>query len=317
MEAIKHIVYQLDEEKKDTKILTKINAQMKNALPLIQHDFLLNIISAYNYDNKELDERFSYLDIPMAASFPVMLLIARKDTSDGIDKNTADSNIYMIREVLTAYLCNYVNITSLVNKSYEATCFIQPQNIEKSKENNHTPWNETYIFVTGTLERVQSICRELCGITVSFALSSKPASWRNIHDTYTSLSNTLNYGFGFEKEILIDDKYLSGVSDKIKTDSEKALADTAKLQKKSVNLGVYLESNDFNAYKNCIGEMVNSMSSDYELSSSIGMEIFFMISLKLISYINIIGIRDIFSTSMDMLTNINLHESWKALGIFL
>lgn len=298
--TVKNTIDLLDREKRDKKILARINQKLINALPQIRHDFFMNLINDCNYEQEELGERFSYLDVVLSADDRVMILIARKDFENEID--IKQNPIYMIREVITENLSNHIRMASIVNKSYEIVYFMQPIKGNCSDDE----WNKMYIFILGILERIQSICKELFYTTISFALSRNAFEWKNLNTKYSKLTNALNYGFGFNKEILIDDKYLEDSLEK----SRSSISD--KLKSKVANIELYLENNDIGGFINCIDGIVGDISPTKTLDSNVGIEIFFMISSKLMSYMNISGTWETVERDLDIhkLTNISTYNSW-------
>ncbi len=290
----------LDREKRDETILQRVNQQLINALPQIRHDFFNNLINDCDYTPDDLSERFSYLDVGLDAGERVMILIARKDPDK---KNEQKQNpIYMIREVINDNFSNHIRITSVIHKPYEIIFFLQPNGGDTAED----VWNKMYIFVLGTLERIQSICRELFNTPVSFALSRNSFQWKDLRACYLRLANAMNYGFGFDKEILIDDKYLEDGFNK----SQVSVSE--KLRSRTADLDVSLENNDIGSLKECIDNMIDEISHTETLDSSVGIEIFFMISSKLMSYMNIAELWKIAEHSINIkkLTDIGTYTSW-------
>ena len=290
----------LDREKRDKAILLRVNQQLINALPQIRHDFFNHLINDCDYTPEDLGERFSYLEVGLDAKEKVMILIARKDPDQ---KNEHRQNpVYMIREVINDNFNSHMRMTSIIHKPYEIIFFLQPCGGDIEED----IWNKLYIFVQGTLERIQSICRELFNTSVSFALSRNAVPWNELRACHLRLTNALNYGFGFDKEILIDDKYLEDGFQKSR------VSVSEKLKSRTADIDEYLENNDIQSLTDCIDSIIDEISQTETLDSSVGIELFYMISAKLMSYMNIAEIwkEAEHSINIKKLTDIGTYTSW-------
>ncbi len=299
--SIQKTIKLIEDEKKDKNILDRINKQLKDAIPQIRSDFLISLINGHVAEERELGIRFEYLNLKLDAAIPVMLLIARKDVQQ---EQLTENGIYMIKEVIEDYLGSNAKIYSLVNKPNEIVCFIQPEKNEKSYSES---WDGVHSFTSGTLEIIQSVCKELFSTSISFALSKKPYMWSEAPMIYTKLTNALNYGFGFNREILINEKYL----DSQEQNEAEGLQILGQVNTKISNIEESLDTNDFESYVKTIDSIISEVSEN-EINSGIGINVFFKIASQIMSYINLYGLWDDIQNNIEIenFTDVNCHKSW-------
>ena len=303
VESLKKTIKLIEDEIKDTNIVERINKQLKDAIPQIRNDFFVNLINNRVPDEGELVKRFEYLNIELEAELPVMLLIARKDAQSE-ETQDVDRGMYMIKEVLGEYLGANAKLYSLINKPNEIVCFIQT---ESGKEDIDKSWEGIHSFVSGTLEIVQSVCKELFSASVSFAFSKKEYRWDEVPMIYTKLTNALNYGFGFNREILINERFL----DNKKQDESKEIYKLGQLNIKISALEESLETNNYDNYIRIIEGIISDVSSN-EINSGIGINVFFKISSQIMSYMNLYGLWEDVQKNINIenFINVNSYKSW-------
>ncbi len=301
LNAVQKALNIINDEKKDKNTIDRVNTNIRYLFPLIQQNIFISLLNNSYYEN--IYELFNNFNIAMEADNPVMILIGKKDNDDKDMQIDEYNHIYIIKEIVEEHLKNNVKITSVINNINELICFIQPGEIQKEQQTTET-WNNLYIFITGSLERIQSICSDMYNITISFALSRKPCTWSHVHNKYTQLINAFNFGFGFHKEIIIDELYIND-------EREIEKADKYYIDKLIRQITDNLEENNINKYTNNIRVIIQYAHS-YPTDSMVAMDIFHTVSSKLIAYINYIGIRDQIpdSISIDDLTNIRHFVSW-------
>lgn len=71
IDSVKKTINLLGDEKKDKKILNKINKQLEDAIPQIRNDFLINLINNSVLEYDDLDNRFEYLNMKLNSFYPV------------------------------------------------------------------------------------------------------------------------------------------------------------------------------------------------------------------------------------------------------
>lgn len=203
IKTVENIIQELIDENQTNELIQ--NA--KNQINIAQDLFCQKYFYALLNNDRSLKinaEEFERLFIHLKADEPVMLILGEililPKTVDFWEKNQI---MYSIKQLIVRYFAMHINSLVVPLKDDKIAVFAQPQKTQSYSEN---PFGSMSVFIKGTLEIVQSACRERLHAPVSFALAEKPCKWGEIAEKYVSLIDLLNYHVGNDMETIIDER---------------------------------------------------------------------------------------------------------------
>jgi two-component system response regulator YesN len=218
-----------------------------------------------------LYERFDAYKIPLDADRPVLLINGMVDewpqSSAGTDRELmlyAMQNIS--EELLTApHLC-------LFSVSYERRYVVV---LIQTIGNQHG----VFKYVQGMLERIQSVCKELLSLKLSFTVSSEFVDWNRLSRKYEVLRWIMNRSSALGQELLISDDSI----DSMPSQSDDQLDINQLLDKLSL-LEEELESGSQENFRRAYLEDTKSILPYLE-RSNVKVTVFYKLSAVFTSYL--------------------------------
>ncbi|MDQ6422417.1 response regulator [Paenibacillus sp. LHD-117] len=221
IEAVERAIGKLDEERDQAQIVRKAQTSMRRALPSLQKEYMLGLLQGKTASRSELERLFREMDIPLDPRLPVHVLIGRidawKEMFSAPDKALL---AYALQNVGDEYLSMGVRCHSVVFELSKIVWLVQPQarDDDGSAEAGIMDAVRAVRYTGGILETVQATCKQLLGLSVSFAFGSQPAEWENLSDRFHSVKYDLAQGHGlFHEVILIDRDQSAEVEEAAKT----------------------------------------------------------------------------------------------------
>lgn len=309
------------------KLIHTANEQMNMALELFQKDFLLHLLHEDPPANITRSQ-FEQLEISMNPDKPVLLLLGHVDNfPTDLSYSSKIQYLYSVRLMIDQYLSTRVTSVCVMDESYRFVLFLQPKDLLKISQLQTeliADYKKTISFLKGTLEVIQSVCRESLDTSISFVLSGEPCRWEHLSKKYYSLSQLLNYRIGTNIEMLLVDNELK--SDIINTSSEvpELEADIKVLELMIRQQGMeiielYLESGQKDKFFETLTEWVIPLKLMKSKNSNAAIEAYYRISLTLLSYINRCKLTEKIAFHLDQnrLMRIDKFESWEEAVAYL
>ncbi|MFV0242666.1 MAG: response regulator, partial [Lacrimispora sphenoides] len=203
IKTVERVVQELKDENQTNELIQNAKDQINLAQDLFCQKYFYALL---NNDNslKINAEEFERLFIHLKADEPVMLILGEililPKTVDFWEKNQI---MYSIKQLIVRYFAMHINSLVVPLKDEKIAVFAQPHKIQSYPDN---PYDSMSVFLKGTLEMVQSACRERLNAPVSFALAEKPCKWEEVAEKYVSLIDLLNYQVGHDMETIIDER---------------------------------------------------------------------------------------------------------------
>jgi len=203
IKTVERVVQELKDENQTNELIQNAKDQINLAQDLFCQKYFYALL---NNDNslKINAEEFERLFIHLKADEPVMLILGEililPKTVDFWEKNQI---MYSIKQLIVRYFAMHINSLVVPLKDEKIAVFAQPHKIQSYPDN---PYDSMSVFIKGTLEMVQSACRERLNAPVSFALAEKPCKWEEVAEKYVSLIDLLNYQVGHDMETIIDER---------------------------------------------------------------------------------------------------------------
>jgi len=304
--AVEKAVGDIERSFKNTELLGKVKAQIGKALPLLQREYLTNLLrgeqALYPVTQRQLDE----VEIPLQAELPVFILLGRMDN---VSKRPVQSDknrmIYAVKNVIEQYWFGKIRSAFLVYEEAYSVWLFQPVAPDLD-------WHRAGLFVRGMLENAQRACMESLQVGMSFALAKEEGGWETVSDAYYRLKQLLGYRVGTQSGIIV-------------TESE------AVAKEQDEDAGKSRGQEQIHAQLNRIGKLESCLERGqkqefFELFSEIAdyllgapsmrhipaLEVYYSLSLKLMSYMNRWGLADTPACrdGIGTLTNIERFDGW-------
>lgn len=294
--AVESAIQEIQRGIKIEDLIHHAKEQMNMALELFQKDYFLHLLqegSSISVDKSQ----FEKLSVPMSPDLPVILLLGQ------VDNITADNcywdkiqYLYSVRLLIGQYLNTHVRNVIVMDDGYRFVLFIQPKVLFTARQNQEetaASFEKAISFLKGTLEMIQTVCRESLHESISFALSGEPCRWDEVSMKYYSLCQLLNYRVGSGIEMfLVDNEFKNNILNNnsvAEITEQKAVPEGFELRLRQKNPEViesYLESGQTEKYYRTLSELMEPLKSIRSKNNNLAIEAYFRVSTILLSYIN-------------------------------
>lgn len=309
-------------EIKTEDMVHKAKEQMNMAIELFQKDYFLHLLNG-DVIVGEGDNQFEKLETPMKADWPVFLLLGCVESLPSKQSYWEKlQHLYSIRQVIGRYFAAYVNISIVMNESYQFVLLVQPKEslfTSFASVDSEPYYQKTFSFLRGTLESIQTACREKMSASISFIVGDKQSEWRNIAARYQSLVQLSSYriGSGIES-VLVDNEIKSSIinerssSELIDMSEESEYLDSLLRHKSMRTLEYSLETGQQEEYFAVLAELIDPMKKISSKNDPFAIEAYYTISLAILSYINKWKLTNkvAFHIGQNKLMRIDLFDSW-------
>ena len=199
--AVKKALEELEREIEAGALVDRARIQLHAALPLLQNEFLSELLRGDLHSKGRFQEQLNDLNIPLLNHFPVMLLVGRVDS--GLDYSSSHNMLllYAIRNIAEEYLSPSVHLQSFTYDKSKIVWLIQPKSQEDPDD-----VNRLIRIILGMVERIQQTCKDLLKIVLSFAVSGEFIEWALIPNQFESLQRMMRRSFGMGHELLLIDE---------------------------------------------------------------------------------------------------------------
>ncbi len=310
-------------------LVHKAKEQINMALDLFQKDYFIHLLRedpAISINKSQ----FEQLGIAMHPDYPLVLLVGHVDNiPSGLSYWDKIQNLYSVRLLMSKYLSAYVTSVNVMDESYRSVLFIQPNEIltvDQTRKETSAYYNKAVSFLKGTLEAIQTSCRESLNLSISFAMSGEPCKWEDVSKKYYSLNQLLNYRIGTGIEMLLIDNEIKnnilttgldyGIS-QLEADPEPL---EILLRKRNLDsIEQYLESGQSDRLFELLSGLMEPLKTIRSKNSSLAIEAYYKVALCLQTYINRWKLVDkiAFRIGQNKLMRIDMHESWAEAAQYL
>jgi two-component system response regulator YesN len=203
IKTVESAIQELNDETQTNELIQNAKDQINLAQDLFCQKYFKALL---NHDEslKINGEEFERLFLHLKADEPVMLILgeilALPKTVDFWEKNQI---MYSIKQLIARYFSIHVKSLVIPLKDETFAVFVQPHKVQGDSEGTY---GNMSVFLKGTLEMVQTACREKLNAPVNFALAEKPCEWGECADKYISLMDLLSYHIGQDMETIIDER---------------------------------------------------------------------------------------------------------------
>ena len=258
---------------------TKENLQLYEVMSQSEYlRFFLQNSNAIKESEHELVYDFKRLNIRLHPTEDVLLVLGRVKEQEEMSflKLTEDFN--EVQFIWHSYFDEKMNSTAVLDRFGDFLWFLQPEDDSDEQFSTHL-----IKYVEGTLELIQDACQESVNISLSFTLSGNPLKWLEVTNQYERLR--------LLQQVKVDEQIASIQVDHPVQKQDNELRTTVILESTIDILERHLEI----GRKEDFREVFLNIQKQ-TLSSSIPIEkvyeIYYSISLMLLSYVNKMDIED-------------------------
>ncbi len=314
--AVENTVREIEESLETRELIEKANRQINTISLLLQKDYLASLLHGEELLCSSDQSVLEQLGIGLKADSHILMLMGRIDhLPKKLSYAEKTKLFYMLQMIVGQYLSPRARYVHLTDEYQNLLWLIQPVELfQPVKAGECTPeecWGSTVVFVKGTLEMIQNVCRETLQLTVSFALDTETAPWKSLTEKYHSLKLLMNYRIGSGNEMLITEKNME------RDEGAAAIRNKNLLESLKPNrleaLEAALERGEREEFRKSFEEITEVMKKIPSMHYSPALEIYYSLSLLLMSYINRWKLDEkiAFKTGLYKLLRADEHASWE------
>ena len=301
--AVEKAISQIEKNTKSED--TQANQKLGIMIPLLQKEYLLELIRSEPTDDNERKSKFMEYGIRLNARMPVLPLIGKIDKyPSDITHNKKTKLLHTIKQFAERHFSKHVTISAVIHEQH---IFWMVQPLESGYDNHcdlqeDSQWENTLVFVKGISKIIQSSCKINLHIPFSIIIGNEPVQWNQIHDVYGSLKYMLDYHIVNGTILLLTEQDLNMMP---KVDIYDQLR---KLETLKTFLHNGLQNEFFQMYDTLVqdvGETENMCSFSY-------IELYYSWALFMLSYVNQNEMIDKIASKIDLqkLTRVDEYNSW-------
>lgn len=289
------------------ELIHNTKSQMLQALPLLQKEFLLDLLDGASYSAEEIDQQLGNLKMNLDASIPLLLLAGSIDQFHANKVSFERTQTYFqIKLIVEQLLHPYVRTCLIMYDPSTLLWIIQP-NGDGMKSGTNDDGADMQVFVKGMLDPIQAACKEVVDTSLSFVIDNRAVSWEAISERFWHLKQLLNYRIGTGMDGFLVDSGLLLDRD----------VQTFYFQLKKIKeLRGLLESGKQDQFSKGLSEVVEGFKDIENKNDNPSLELFYSISILFLSYINRWNLTEKIALKINMnkLTRADEHASWKEAG---
>jgi AraC-type DNA-binding domain-containing proteins len=324
IETVENVINEIEKSREINDLIAAVTRQQIDlAMPSLQKEYFMDMLSGVVIEMESREKHFSEMKIPLAASMPVLLMMGKVDNPHA-EMSSLDRYklVNAISAVVDKYLMHSVKSICLEYEWFNILWIIQPLSLEEGISSSFRPpenWGRLSLFLKGTLETIQEICKQSLNIPVSFMVDNESTEWEKVPFRFEALKKLLNYRFGARAEMQLNSSDIIAYSKDaglVKCDEiEKARL----LMKKLRIMETYLESGQKERFNTVLYEFTGYLKNINSKSYTPALEIYYSVSLVILSYINNWNLADKISPKVNLgiLTSADDHKTWQDAASYL
>lgn len=319
LQAVKKAVEEIEEENRKERLIEQARMHMSMSLPVLQAKYLLDLADGWEYDGEEMEKQLEELEIPLNSRAPVLLMAGQVDCwEENISGTQKLKKVYGVKDTVEAYLHKFANAVSVLFERTKMLWFIQPapfygsmQMEETEREKEENLLERCFMSIKGYMGSIQSICKDIHHVSVSFALSGSPVDWSKISIRYESLKLKLSKEAGLSYEMLLIDDGDGESPENGLTSFEKEALVRSQMRKLGL-LKTYLENGEKENFLALYRGIMEQVDKNADITSDVCTEVYFSLSVMFLSHLNRCKLTEDIGPKIDLnrLTNQEGFSSW-------
>jgi len=297
--AVEKAIRLLNEEVTYEQLIDQARNQMQLALPTLQKEYLARLLQGEFDGAKDPSGRFAALNMKLSGKRPVYVVLGRVD--EWRDRTTSEDKalfMYSIDNIVKEFFSNRFDIEHLVGEHHRMIWLIQPQRADQDDQ----------AYILGTMEAIQSACKQYLKLVCSFVVSSEPYEWEQLPLKFDRLSLLFERGLGLGNEMLLsDERMFASGKDQVR----------AKVKRIRM-LDHYLAQKDKEQFFAQYSEIMASVGEPEAMQAGLSLEIFYELTAIFIGHLNRLDLFPALSEHMNIgkLLSIGEHATWQEATLF-
>ncbi|MCR2806814.1 response regulator transcription factor [Paenibacillus soyae] len=303
---VKEVLRELDEGHRTEVLLQQAREQRNTLETLAQGNYFRHLLlGTENRSPERLLEDFRKLNIPLEPANRILLilgsLVHAAPCSSYADRQEAALAAKLLGD---AYFQEKTNCVGLVDRYGDLLWMLQPAS---GAAGDGDPFEGIVRFLEGTLELVQEACLESLGMETAFTICSTPFTWEALPSAYDRLRQMQHHraGDGSSMVMTIQANPLDMTGQ-----SQEGLR-----AEKLEPLAGLLEAGRRDEFLESLSDLSESVLSDPACEAIQVMELYYSVSLMLLSYVNRRQLGD--RISAIELMRFEGHVSWQEAFLYL
>ncbi|BBH19020.1 hypothetical protein Back11_03650 [Paenibacillus baekrokdamisoli] len=292
--AVKAAVAKFDEESRKKDMLELAGLQMTAVEPLLKKEFFEALLYGENADDIWREWHFKGLTLKLDRGLPLLIVTGKVDAWDEKMSYTKKLDVfYSIQDLFAHHLSSLLIAEQIVHDHSDLVWFVQPvANTSKFVDpSGNTDWRGIVTYLKGMLETVQNGCRDLLGISLSFAVSRSAANWDDIRKEFDVLKAALKQLAFYGQVMAVVDL---GMPDGLyKWEAGKpAVPQTAEFNKSLAALEKCLSTGNEAGAVGMTSELFGQIKSALAGNYLLGLEKYYLLLLAFVSHLNELNAHD-------------------------
>lgn len=246
IDAVKSCIKEIDLQLQTTNWKCQVEASLKKALPLLQQNLLLQLLSEPEPDTEQLRHQFSELQIPLNPDRSFFLTAVRIDHVTEEMNSSYSSYSAAVYSIFRNLTDGRIISSSIVLENPRFTVWLlQPT------ESTAPHFTEKYI--NGLLESAQQYCLYTLKTSISFLVEPKPITLGELHRCYQKMLFILTYKLNSTEEMVLSDTSFYEPSDQPESDYDQLLPNFPRLS-------LYLEQQNRGEFLKLFDKLLSLMT---------------------------------------------------------
>ncbi|MEI6388629.1 MAG: response regulator, partial [Spirochaetota bacterium] len=278
IETVVEAINEIESGRHMEDIVNEARQQMLKALPLIQNEFMQDLVMGLQDAGDITPDRFMELGIALDAEGSAIPVAARIDGIAHRGAMTRKDNLFFALKSIA---------DRLLPADMARICFTEGQHtlvwlVQPRQES----WERALIRLKGSLEEIQDTFRNTLGRTVSFALHTKPSPLASIHERYSILGRIFTYRIGMAKEMILTEKNLSDMDAGQSSAEHMDFQESYRQLSRMSSLENMLEAGQKDDFMAQLSRTIDGLKKAKSRSCAPALEVYYRVSSLLLGFIN-------------------------------
>lgn len=301
LRAVFRVADALDHQIEVDELIQKVQRQYEEALPLLNHKLLCNLVEGRISVPEDLNDRFRQQKIHLSAE-KIWPILVRLDASDELAGWDQDLLRLSIAAIAKEYLGASTGLEQIQMTS-ESLVWLATFG---------DGWNEhrKQVYLQGVIEAVQQQCAAKLGVHLSACMARETVSWNDLPECAERLKHRLNRSLRWDSDgqillnRLIIDAAVREVDDAVGGNLRRRLDEIDRM-------AAYLEGGNRFAFEQGMNEILSAVEQANERNrTNVQIEAFHAISALLVRQINRWQLHDAVSHSFS-LSDLSFSGNWE------
>lgn len=304
LETVRSLIDEIKNKVKADEWMELVEHQLANELPLLQKEFMLNLLHDPAVAETSLGVQLQRLGIHLFSDLLVIPIIGRMDwTEDMMTMQEQTRRLYAMKQVIERCANERFHIFLFSMKNGLLYALLQPIVLLESngQASNHSlAMDQTMLFVRELLVTSQRICTDTLDFNVSFIHTSSAVEWCELGRVFRYLNASMDYRIGRETGVIL--------MESLYEDSNKKEASIEKLNL----LEAYLLAQEHAAYLTVIKELLGG-EQEYSLPNHYSYaEVYYSIAIYMTNMLHRLRLTDRVCSFVDInvLFRLEAHSSY-------